>query len=63
MARWIIEIFLTYQFSYEKEPNEISVERENDGSTFDIPIAVKKGGYLNLYYKRKAIISYKIGTY
>ncbi|NOR75209.1 MAG: hypothetical protein GQ525_08610, partial [Draconibacterium sp.] len=54
---------LTYQFSYEKEPSDISVEYENDEYTFDIPVIIKRGGYLNLYYKREAILSYKISSY
>lgn len=54
---------LTYQFSFEKEPGEINIENENDEYFFTIPFPKKRGGYLNLYNNKKAIISYKIGTY
>ncbi|MCK5535601.1 MAG: hypothetical protein KAI79_02175 [Bacteroidales bacterium] len=54
---------MTYQFSYEKELSEVSVEFENGEYTFNIPFIIKRGGYLNLYYKKRAIISYKISSY
>lgn len=54
---------LTYQFNYEKEPSEVSVENNNDAYNFTIPFTKKRTGYLTLFYKREAIISYKIGSY
>lgn len=54
---------LTYQFNHEKEPNEISVEQEKDVYSFDIPFTKRRTGYLTLFYNRKALVSYKIGTY
>ena len=54
---------LTYMYSFEKEPVEVNVESDNDEYTFYIPFSKKRRGYLNLYHKRRAIISYKIGAY
>jgi len=52
---------LTYQYSFEKEPSEIPVVKENDAYIFSIPFNLKRRGYLTLFYKNEAIISYKIG--
>lgn len=54
---------LTYQFNHEQEPSEISIEKKEDVYSFDIPFIKRRSGYLTLFYKRKAIISYKVGTY
>ena len=53
---------LSYQFNYAKEPVKTGVEKANDGYTFSIPLAARRAGYLTLFYKRVAIISFKIGT-
>lgn len=54
---------LTYQFNFEKEPTEISSENKKDIYSFDIPFIKRRTGYLTLFYDRKALVSYKIGTY
>jgi transglutaminase/protease-like cytokinesis protein 3 len=54
---------LCYQFNYEKEASELVVSSENDEYTFVVPFTVKRRGYLTLYYKKKAIVSYKVNTY
>ncbi|NQU88123.1 MAG: hypothetical protein HQ541_20435, partial [Mariniphaga sp.] len=54
---------LTYEFSYEKEASEIKPDILEEEYTFKIPFISKRRGYLTLFYKRKAIISYKISSY
>lgn len=51
---------LTYQYSFEKESSEIPVVEENDEYVFSVPFTVKRRGFLTLFYKNGAIISYKI---
>lgn len=54
---------LTYQFNYEQKPSEISIENRKDEYSFDIPFTKRRTGYLTLFYKKEALVSYKIGTY
>lgn len=51
---------LYYQYSFDEEPTEIQLERENEEYTFSIPFNAKRRGYLSLYYNKEPIISYKI---
>ncbi len=51
---------LTYQYNFEKQPTEIPVIKDGDEYTFSVPFAVKRRGYLTLFYKSEAIISFKI---
>ncbi len=51
---------LRYKFSYEQQSTAIEIQEKNQELTFNIPTDKRKKGYLTLYYKGKALVSYMI---
>ena len=54
---------LSYQYNFDNQPGKTVVTKENDVYTFSVPLVARRSGYLNLFYNRLAIISFKIGAY
>ncbi|MCG8579927.1 MAG: hypothetical protein MI866_08425 [Bacteroidales bacterium] len=52
--------YLTYAFNNDKYSKKPDIEYNADEILFSIPLENRKKGYLTLYYRHKAIVTYKL---
>ncbi|WP_309642064.1 transglutaminase domain-containing protein [Flavobacterium sp.] len=51
---------VAYVFSNDNKPNLVTLKREGNVSTFNIPVTRRNRGYLTIYVNNESVVAYKI---